>query len=73
MESVTYTEHYLATPITANQNNLANDVFKLCPQSGKDGEMVGLNMTHTQIKNKKKCTLQGAVIIIYFIVKEKKL
>lgn len=70
MESVTYTEHYLARPITANQNNLENDVFKLCPPSGKDGEMVGLNITHTQLKN---CSLRGAIIRMHFIVKKKKL
>lgn len=63
MESVTYTERYLARPITANQNNLENDVFKLCPPSGKDGETVGLNITHTQLKNR---SLRGAIIRIHF-------
>lgn len=51
MESVRYTEHDHAIAITANQNNLANDVLKLCPYSAKDGKMASFNMTHAHIKN----------------------
>lgn len=54
MESVRYTEYYLARAITANQNNFANDVLKPCPYSAKDGEMASFNMTHAHMK---KCSL----------------
>ncbi len=70
MESVRYTECYLARAITANQNNFANDVLKPCPYSAKDGEMASFNMTHAHMKN---CSVQGAITRTGFIVKKKNL
>lgn len=70
MESVRYTECYLARAITANQNNFANDVLKLCPYSAKDGEMASFKMTHAQMKNGSP---QGANTRTDFTVKKKNL
>lgn len=70
MESVRYTERYIARAITANQNNFANHVLKLCPYSGKDGGMVSFNMTHAHMKNSR---LRGAITGTDFIVKKRNL
>ncbi len=50
MESVRYTERYLARVITANQNNFANDVLKLCPYGADDGGMAGFNDSYLHEK-----------------------
>lgn len=68
MESVRYTQCYLARAITANQNNLANDVLKLCLYSAKDGGVVSFNMTHAHMKN---CSLRGVITRTDSIVKKK--